>query len=130
MIEIILWVVAGILWTVVVSLLSYLGGIEMEKKRRIDEILEQPIPVPRQVLGLPHEVTKKDLDALNERIGLVDQQVQHLHSRTTPGEFSAGGLRRLEQIEPLMGRVKDLEDRDSAYQDRFKRVERKAGMNV
>jgi pilus assembly protein TadC len=77
-------------------------------------------------------VTPGDLEELAERVVAVDRQVQALREekQNAPSNISMGADRRLEMIEPLVARVKELEERDRAYQDRFKRVERKAGMSV
>lgn len=128
MIVVILWVVAGILWTVVVSVLSYLSGVAQEKERQKDEAQSSPSTF-YQTLQSP-AFAKEDLDALNERIGLVDQKVQRLTQQESPGRLSSGTLRRLEQIEPLLDRVSQLESRDRSYQERFRRVEKKAGLSV
>ena len=122
------WIVL-ILW----SILTFLAGNSFQKFQN----QQQQEALPKQefsavIHGEP-EVTKAEFESLAQKVTLVDAQLQSLdedlHNQPAP-DISMGAERRLNEIEPLLSRVKELEMRDQTYQDRFRRVERKAGMSV
>lgn len=120
-----------VLWT----FLMLIAGASYQKQQEV------PDSAPATV-NMNFDATEfnQQIDAMRERVSALDQQVQHvdqLQKADNRGETSAGALRRLESIEGILQRLNKLEGetaqlllKDAAYQDRFTRVERRAGMSV
>lgn len=121
------WIVL-ILW----SILTLIAGKSFGKYQAEQELEARPKQEFSTVIHGEPEVTKAELEALYQRLGLVDAQLQVVDEKieNAPTTLSMGAERRLAEVESLMNRVTELEKKDETYNERFRRVERKAGMSV
>jgi len=110
----VLGVICGILAAILILALGYTSG-KMEGKKEATEAFSEKWytgpegpPGPPGAIGMPGDKGEKG----------------------DPGDLNPDLLRRLQVLDGLSERIEELENRDQLYQDRFKRVERKAGMSV
>lgn len=107
---IILWIVIAILWTVLVFLTGWAFckiNIDQEAAKAAEDepIWSSGVRGPAGPIGATG-------------------------ATGPPGEPGKDCPVSPDEIDTIKGRLTDLENRDHLYQDRFKRVEKKAGLNV
>lgn len=119
-----IWILLAIIYVLSIFIVGFIAqqmGIEQGEEKAT----QSPSSFYQTVQS--SEFTKADLDALDERISFLYQNVQDLSNQAqvvplaTP-ESSA--------LSDAISRIKALEEREQTYQERFRRVEKKAGMNV
>ncbi len=108
----VLWAIVAILWTIVVFIIGYASGRQV-----LDHQGVEPEQLVNYVEGPPGPIGATGPQGPPGPPG-------------PPGEAHPDVVSMVGSQGNLAQRVKELEDRDKVYMDRFKRVERKAGMSV